>query len=116
MSIESRMDEAMQRLAKWRMVLSGWQLGTRAKGDPEGDAVRDHRELSLMMRVELSAVTRLLIEKGILSLEDVQKALTEEAEHSNLAHEQRFPGFTASSDGMHMELPEAAETMKGWRP
>lgn len=31
-------------VCKWRSLFAGWQLGTRPKGDPESDAVRDHRE------------------------------------------------------------------------
>ena len=48
---ESTMMRMFNRLCKWRTVLTGWQLGTRAKGDPEGDAVRDHREVTLLLRV-----------------------------------------------------------------
>mgnify|MGYP001587156880 CR=1 FL=1 len=47
------MDDVMQkinRLTKWRTLFTGWQLGTRAKGDPEGDAVRDHREVTILLR------------------------------------------------------------------
>lgn len=36
---------ALNILTKWRVLFTGWQLGTRPKGDPEGDAVREHREL-----------------------------------------------------------------------
>jgi hypothetical protein len=40
---------ALERLAKWRTLFAGWQLGTRPKGEPESDAVRDHREATLML-------------------------------------------------------------------
>lgn len=36
---------ALNRLAKWRQILTGW-LGTRFKGDPQGD-VRDHGEVTI---------------------------------------------------------------------
>ena len=58
---------AMNRLAKWRSVFAGWQLGTRQIGDPESDAVRDHREVTLLLRAEQSALVLLLIEKGIFT-------------------------------------------------
>jgi len=45
-----RTDAALNVLAKWRAHFSGWQLGTRPKGDPEGDAVRDHREATILLR------------------------------------------------------------------
>lgn len=55
--------DALNKLTKWRMVFAGWQLGTRPKGDPECDAVRDHREATMIQRVEISALSRLLIKK-----------------------------------------------------
>jgi hypothetical protein len=51
--------KALNRLTKWRNVFVGWQLGTREKGDPEGDAVRDHREQSIILRAEVTALTGL---------------------------------------------------------
>jgi hypothetical protein len=57
----------LNRLAKWRTVFAGWQLGTRAKGDPESDAVRDHREATILQRAELTALTSLLIKKQIIT-------------------------------------------------
>lgn len=51
--------DALNRLAKWRTVFAGWQLGTRARGDPESDAVRDHREATIMLRAEVNALTAL---------------------------------------------------------
>lgn len=56
--------EAMNKLAKWRSIFAGWQLGTRAKGDPESDAVRDHREATILLRAEVNALTACLIEGG----------------------------------------------------
>ena len=46
-NLAQRCYEACNRLTKWRSVFAGWQLGTRAKGDPECDAVRDHREVTI---------------------------------------------------------------------
>jgi hypothetical protein len=51
--------QALNRLAKWRAVLAGWQLGTRPKGDSECDAVRDQRELLLILRAEVNAISAL---------------------------------------------------------
>ena len=59
--------QALNRVAKWRTLFAGWQLGTRPKGDPESDAVRDHREITILLRVEQSAIIGLLIRKGIIN-------------------------------------------------
>ena len=107
---------AVQRLAKWRMVFTGWQLGTRQKGDPESDAVRDHRELSMLMRAELNAVVACLIKAGIFDAARFTAQLEEEAEALSKAYEKRFPGFKATEHGMDMNVALARDTMQGWRP
>lgn len=110
--------KALNRLTKWRSVFVGWQLGTREKGDPEGDAVSDHRELSMMLRVEVTALARLLIEKGVFTVEEFDAALAEEADLLNAAFARRFPGITATDEGLAMDpiVMTKHGTMKGWRP
>lgn len=109
------LDAALNRLAKWRMVFAGWQLGTRPKGDAECDAVRDHREATLLLRAEVNALNQLLIAKGVYTFDEFQRQLLEEAGHLNRALERQFPGIRASADGIVL-TPEAQDTMKGWKP
>jgi hypothetical protein len=108
--------EAWEKLCKWRQVFAGWQLGTRLKGDPECDAIRDHREVTICLRAEVNALTRVLLEKKLISQEDLARIMAEEAEHLSAAYERKFPGLKAESYGISYKLPEAAETMKGWKP
>jgi hypothetical protein len=105
----------LNRLAKWRAVLAGWQLGTRPKGDPEGDAVRDHREVTLLMRAELNAFTQLLINKGILDKQEFLNQLYTEAILLELAYQQKFPGAKATDIGMEFD-DRIKKTMEGWKP
>ena len=107
---------AIQRLAKWRVLLTGWQLGTRPKGDPEGDAVRDHRETTLMLRAELSALLSLLCDKGVFTVEEFTAALEHEADLLSADYAKRFPGIRATDHGLEFVPHIAADTMKGWRP
>ena len=113
MSAATAMIAALNRLAKWRVVFAGWQLGTREKGDPEADALRDHREATLILRAEMSALISTLVEKKIISAEEFQLACTIEADVLNESLAKRFPGITAESYGIKL-TPEAVETMKGW--
>ena len=106
---------ALQRLAKWRGVLAGWQLGTRPKGDPEADAVRDHRELSLILRAELNALVVKLIEKGVFTQEEFVAQVEAEADHLSTGMSKAFPGFKATDWGIEIDPKVAAETMRGWR-
>lgn len=107
--------KALSRVAKWRSVFAGWQLGTRRIGDPESDAVRDHREATILLRVETTAIMRLLLQRGLIGREELQAAITEEAEKLSKMYEQKFPGMSATDDGI-IYTRKAAETMKGWRP
>jgi len=106
----------IERLCKWRTVFAGWQLGTRAKGDPESDAVRDHRELSMMLRAGSSAIVGLLIKKGVFTVEEYNAQLQEEAQYLCEAYERKFPGFKATDEGMQMDTVIARDTMQGWKP
>lgn len=104
----------LQRLAKWRVLFAGWQLGTRAKGDPECDAVADHREATLVHRAELSALSALLIAKGVMTTDEYLAAVEREADLLCMALEGRFPGIRATAEGLQLD-ERAVETMKGWR-
>jgi hypothetical protein len=108
--------KALQKLAKWRQVFAGWQLGTRPIGDPECDAVRDHREVTILMRAELNALTRILVDRGVITESNFTAALEREAGYLEQDFQRRFPGIKATDYGIEYNLPEARETMKGWRP
>lgn len=112
---EERTWTALNVLAKWRVLFTGWQLGTRPKGDPEGDAVRDHREVTILLRAEVSALTGLLLDKGAFTADEWQAALEREANQLNKDYEKKFPGVTASMDGLHMDR-RVLPWMKGWKP
>ncbi len=110
--------KALNRLAKWRNTFTGWQLGTRSKGDPEADAVRDHREQSIIMRAELTALTGLLLEKGVFTMEEFDAALAKEADQLSEDFARRFPGIKATDEGLTMDpiVMQREGTMKGWLP
>ena len=106
---------ALNRLAKWRAFFAGWQLGTRPMGDPESDAVRDHREATLLMRAEMNAFVVLLVEKGVFSIEEFQRTVGQEADLLADALADRFPGVKATDEGLAFDA-RAADTMRGWKP
>lgn len=110
--------EIVNKLAKWRTVFAGWQLGTRPKGDPESDAVRDHREVTILLRAEVTALTGLLIAKGIFTAEEFTDAYAEEAKKLDADYEKRFPGITTDQMGLKLDAVKMREhgTMAGWKP
>jgi len=109
---------AVNRVAKWRSVFAGWQLGTRPNTDPECQAVRDHREATILLRAELNAMTALLINSGIFTPEEFVSALGKESDMLNADLSRRFPGITATDQGINIDLAivQEHETMKGWKP
>lgn len=114
--MNNALDAALNRLAKWRAVFAGWQLGTRASTDPESQAVRDHREATILLRAETSALVGLLLKKGVFTHDEWTAQLLVEAEELDTAYEALFPGFRSSDAGMVVDPAKAQETMKGWKP
>ncbi len=102
----------LNKLCKWRKFFASWQLGTRPDSDGESRAVRHHRETTILLRAELSALTELLIREGVITQPEFQNALEREAKQLDDDYEQAFPGWSSSADGLHMKLPEAADTMR----
>lgn len=98
----------MNLLVKWRSILAGWQLGTRSIDDPENQAVRDQREMLLLIRVELNAVIGVLFRNGIITVPEFKAECMSEADSLMLSLEKRFPGAKAIEDGMSID-PVLAE-------
>jgi hypothetical protein len=113
MTQSDRTEAALNLVAKWRTLFTGWQVGTRVKGDPEGDAVRDHREVSILLRVESSAMARVLLEKGIITRDEWMAALEAEALELDALYQRQFPGVRASAEGLTIDR-RALPWMKGW--
>src|SRR5262245_41568976 len=90
----------LNKLSKWRMLFAGWQLGTRLDDDPEGQAVKDHREVTIVLRAEVTALTGLLLRKGICSEDELRREIAQEAEFLDQQYEERFPGFETSEAGL----------------
>lgn len=105
------MMRALNRLAKWRTFFAGWQLGTRSKDDAESNAVRDHREATLLLRTEGNALVQLLIRKGVFTEEEWTAQMEVEAEELCLTLEKQYPGISATQAGLNINR-EGAETMK----
>lgn len=109
-------DVALNKLTKWRNVFAGWQLGTRSVEDPECAAVRDHREVTILLRAESNVMLKLLVEKEIISLQEWHEAMTAEAKRLDDDYQKRFPGFRTTEYGLEINAALARDTTKGWRP
>lgn len=110
--------QALETLGKWRGHFAGWQLGTRPKGDPESDAVRDHREVTILLRAEVSALVGLMLRKGLITEAEWDAALEREARDLARDYERRWPGVKAGPHGLTLDPARirAAGWMDGWKP
>lgn len=99
------------KLAKWRSFFASWQLGTRSKDDGEFRAVKNQYELLILLRADVNALTDMMIKKGVFTQEEFTAALIRESRTLDHAYEQAYPGFSATEDGLSMQLPQALETM-----
>lgn len=111
-------DQALQTLTKWRSFFAAWQLGTRREDDAELKAVKDQRELLILLRAEVTALTGLMIEKGVFRNDEFMEALGKEAKLLAGDYARRFPGVKATPAGLEYDLEEAKKhgTMDGWKP
>jgi hypothetical protein len=104
--------QATQRLCKWRTVFIGWMLGTLADGTPGLKAHKDRVDAQIMHRVEINALTALLISKGVFTTEEFMAQIVEECGHKQREFEEMFPGYRATDVGISMDLAKVTETMK----
>lgn len=110
--LQERYDAAMQRLHRWTMIFSGWQLGTRSQNDGPTRAVRDHRSVTMALRAEVSALVSLLIAKGVFTEEQYRTELVAELGRMEQDLEERFPGVKATDVGLTIDTEKFKETCR----
>jgi hypothetical protein len=102
----------LNKLCKWRVFFASWQLGSRTSSDGECKAVRHHRETTILLRVEVTALIALLTEKGVFTHDEFVGAVADEAKQLDHDYAAQYQGWSSSVEGMQMKMPQAAETMK----
>ena len=109
---------ALQRLGKWRAHFAGWVFGTRLKDDPQCEWARDTAEKLLLLRAEVSPLTRLLVDARVFDQEPFSIQLGQEAVALSNMIEERWPGITATDSGLNYDLHgiQQAGWMKRWLP
>lgn len=112
--LKLRYQRAMERFTKWRRVFAAWQTGNLSDNGPEAAAIRDHREVTMVLRAEVNALAGLLIKKGVFTSEEFTEQIIEEAGHLTKAYEGLFPGFKVDNLGLNITVPECLETIKKW--
>lgn len=69
----------------------------------------------LTTRVEITALAALLVEKGVITVEEFQTQVEREAAMLNEMYEHAFPGMRATESGIvHYDQAKALKTTEGW--
>lgn len=102
----------LERLGKWRSFFAGWMFGTQDRSHGPSKAVKDLVERSLVLRVEVSALTKILIDAGVTNAEEVAAHVEQEARYLSEALSKRFPGVQATDEGLRLDVQKAVETMR----
>lgn len=107
------MTDALEKLGKWRTLLTGWHLGSKTMFDPGVPAMRDLMDRVQMLRAENTAIVSLLMDKGVFTQSEWDERLDLAAAQLDGMMELLFPGFRTSDFGVYIHDRElAAETMK----
>lgn len=105
-------NRATQKLCKWRGVFIAWMHGTVAEGTPGLKAHKDRVDLQIMYRVEINALTALLIKKGVFTVEEFMAQVIEECELKEKEYEGKFPGYKSTDEGISIDIAVVQQTMK----
>jgi hypothetical protein len=104
--------QALETLCKWRGVLAAWHLGSLERDAPGMAAMRDLEEARLLMRVEITALAKVLLDLELFSRADLQAAIAAEAQAMDAFYQQKFPGYRAVPAGIEMNVHVAEETRR----
>lgn len=102
----------LEKVGKWRSILAGRILGTRPDSDPATQGIRDLLDKAVTLRVEVTTITRLLLEKGVVTPDEWFAVMGEEADFIDKAYEAEWPGIHTTDYGVTIENPEGVETIK----
>lgn len=105
-------ERTLNRLCKWRTVFVGWCFGSKADNTPGVKGLRDAVDARLVARVELSALTALLIEKGVFTADEFKSQIVIECDEYQKMLEAQFPGYVAIEHGISVAPTIAVETNK----
>lgn len=110
-------EDALNRLCKWRTVLLGRIVGSMGKDDPHYQGWRDLIDKLIITRVEMTALTGILIDKGICTVEEFTEKCRTEADELDKMYEAQFPGARTFSDGIDfydIQAFNAKVQKEGW--
>lgn len=115
MKLDERYHKALNKLTKWRNFFAIWQTANKEPDEAEHKAIKDHREVTMLLRVEVTTLARMMVEKGVCTTDEFAEMMIIEAKHLERSFETAYPGYFAEEFGLSINNPEAAETMRKLR-
>lgn len=106
-TLRREMFKAAQRLRQFGRLAAGRLFGTLPNADGRYLAVVDEWERSLLVRAEASGLSRVLIEKGIISRAEWVAIVLEEYRALGDAIEKTWPELRVDDIGIHITDPAA---------
>jgi hypothetical protein len=106
---------ALNKLCKWRTVLAGWHNGTQSIETAGNPAMRDLMDKWLIMRVETTTLTGLLLDSGLITQPEYQARLVHEANLLDYAMADFFDGFRTTDNGLEIFDIKRANAMMAMR-
>jgi citrate synthase len=106
---------ALNKLCKWRTVLAGWHNGTQSIETAGNPAMRDLMDKWLIMRVETTTLTALLLDKGLVTQAEYQAQIVREAALLDQTMEEFFDGFRSTDHGLEIFDIQRANAMMAKR-
>lgn len=107
----------LNRLCKYRIILTGRILGTVPVSDPKAQGLRDLFDKMLILRAETTALTALLIEKGIITADRFREQIQDEAKHLCETYQKTFPGTEPTDNGITFnDIQKVMEWMSKFPP
>lgn len=111
---------ALIRLSRWRRVFASWAHGPHLLLQPgpisqltgPEQASMDREERLLALRAELTGMVSLLLSKGVVTEEEVQKAIAASCVRLVGSLESMWPGIVVTEEHMLVNLAQALPTLE----
>lgn len=97
-------------------VARGHPISVIPSGAPGLEGTRDLIDCALLVRAEVNGITRILLEKAIVTHEDLLAVLIVEYDHLAAAKAAHY-GFSVTDEGLRVDAKSLAERARreGWR-
>lgn len=118
MTLDERVYTALMRLRQYGRIAIGRIVGSTTAEDGRYKQMLEMEQCRHIYRVELNALTQLLLAKGVCTTVELQAAMLEEAQHLDTSLAKAWPEITVDEDGrsfsMNITMLRERSKREGW--